>query len=115
MSTIIICIIIAAICIYAIFSYAKKLKGGCCGGGGGDIRIKPADGDLSHYPYKADVHIDGMTCSHCKLRVENTFNNNGYFAKVNLKKNLAEVYSKQPFDNAKIKAIVERAGYKYVN
>ena len=56
-----------------------------------------------------------MTCSHCKLRVENAFNNNGYFAKVNLKKNIAEVYSKQPFDNAKIKAIVERAGYKYVN
>ena len=33
-ATIIICVVIAAICIFAAISYRKKLKNGCCGGGG---------------------------------------------------------------------------------
>lgn len=115
MSTVIICIVIAVICAYAVFSYAKKIKGGCCGGGGSDIRIKPDDTNTSHYPYMAIVHIDGMTCSHCKMRVENAFNNiDGCYAKVNLKKNFAEVLSKHPIDNESLRRIVEGAGYTFV-
>ena len=88
MSTVLICVILAAICVYAVISYRKKLSSGCCGGGG-EIAIKPEDTNLSHYPYKTTVLIDGMTCAHCKLRVENTFNNmDGFYVKVNLKKSV---------------------------
>ena len=41
-ATIIICGVIAAICIFAVISYRKKLKNGCCGGGGGEMKqVKP--------------------------------------------------------------------------
>ena len=42
MSTIIICAVLALICIYAVISYTKRLKNGCCGSGG-EIKIKPAE------------------------------------------------------------------------
>ena len=37
-ATIIICVAIAAICIFAVISYRKKLKNGCCGGGGDEVK-----------------------------------------------------------------------------
>ena len=41
-ATIIICVVIAAICIFAVISYRKKLKNGCCGGGGDEVKhVKP--------------------------------------------------------------------------
>lgn len=114
MSTVLICVILAAICVYAVISYRKKLSSGCCGGGG-EIAIKPEDTNLSHYPYKTTVLIDGMTCAHCKLRVENTFNNmDGFYVKVNLKKKCAELWSKKEIDEEIIKKAVEKAGYTYV-
>lgn len=114
MSTAIISTVIALICLYAILSYAKKLKSGCCGGGG-EIKIKPADTNTSHYPHKAIIYIDGMTCNHCKMRIENLFNNmENVYAKVNLKKKYAEVWSKEPLDNEHCKRHIENIGYKYI-
>lgn len=114
MSTIIICAVLALICIYAVISYTKRLKNGCCGSGGGEIKIKPADADISHYPFEYIVDIGGMTCSHCKMRVENAFNATGEFiAKVNLKSKCADVRSKNEADERRIAQIVERAGYEF--
>lgn len=114
MSTVIICIILAAICIYAIFSYKKKLNSGCCGGGG-DIKIKPKDANISHYPHKVTVYINGMTCEHCKNRVENAFNDtDGCYAKVNLKRKCAELWTKSLPNEESIRTLVEKAGYTYV-
>ena len=115
LTTIIICIILAAICAYSIVSYKKKLNSGCCGSGGGEIKVKPGDTDLTHYPYKLKVYIDGMTCEHCKMRIENAFNRtDGFYAKVNLKKKYALLASMKPVDTENIKNIVEHAGYKYI-
>lgn len=112
LSTIIICAVLALICVYAAASYKKKLKSGCCGGG--DIKIKPADKNIAHYPYAVTVYIDGMTCEHCRTRVENAFNSTGeYFAKVNLKRRCAQLSSKRQIDEREIRDIVCRAGYTY--
>lgn len=115
LSTIIICGILAVICILSVISYAKKIKGGCCGGGDNEIKIKPNDTNEKHYPHRSVIYIDGMTCAHCKMRVENALNNiDGYYAKVNLKKQYATLLSKQCADNDKIRTAIERAGYTYV-
>lgn len=115
MSTLIISAVIIIICIYAIFSYAKKLKGGCCGGGGGEIKMKPEDGNKEHYPFKVMAYINGMTCGHCKMTVENAFNSkSGIMAEVNLRKKYAEIWSKKELEESFIKETIENIGYTYV-
>ena len=113
LATVILCIILGLICVYSVFSYIKRLNSGCCGSGGGEIKITPSDKNKKNYPYSALLYIDGMTCNHCKMRVENAFNkNDGVYATVKLKEKCAEVLSKEPLDEAFFKDTVERAGYK---
>ena len=115
LSTIIICAVIVLICVYAVFSYRKKMKNGCCGAGGDDKRIKPADRDKSNYAYKTTVYIDGMTCNHCKERVENIFNaKKDCLAEVNLHKGLAQIWSKQPLTETEIKSSLAYSDYTFV-
>ena len=114
-STIIICVLLALICVYAVISYKNKLRNGCCGGGGAEEKIKPQDTNTSHYSHKSIVYIDGMTCSNCATRVENTFNNmDGCYAKVNLRKKYAEVFSKQALSDIDIRRAVVKSGYSPV-
>ena len=57
-ATIIICGVIAAICIFAVISYRKKLKNGCCGGGGDEVKhVKPQDTNVNDYDhvYRMDI------------------------------------------------------------
>ena len=57
-ATIIICVVIAAICIFAVISYRKKLKNGCCGGGGDEVKhLKPLDPNVNDYDlvYRMDI------------------------------------------------------------
>ena len=112
LSTAILCVLLAGACVYAVMSYRKKLKNGCCGGGDSEVQIKPANADPSHYPHKTVVYIDGMTCRHCKMHVENAFNKKqGCFARVHLHKHCAEVWSEQPLPEAEIRETVKNSGY----
>ena len=113
-STAVVCAIILAICVYAVISYRKKLKNGCCGGGG-ELKVKPADRNKSNYSYKTDVYIEGMTCGRCAERMENAFNRQeGFLAKVHLHKGCAEVWTKAVPDEKLLKNTVEKAGYTFV-
>ena len=59
-ATIIICVVIAAICIFAVISYRKKLKNGCCGGGGDEVKhVKPQDTNVNDYDhvYRMDIEL----------------------------------------------------------
>lgn len=113
-STLIICLILLVICFYALFSFKKKLKNGCCGGGG-EVRIKPENSDKSHYAHKKTVCIDGMTCDHCKMRVENALNRkSGCLAKVNLRKKYAEVWTEKPMSDDELKSTIKSIGYTFI-
>lgn len=115
MTDAIIIIVLLIFIIIALNSVKKRLKGGCCGGGGGTLKIKPQDRNITHYPHKSLVYIDGMTCEHCKTRVENAFNSlPDCFAKVNLKKKYATVLSKQKLDEKQIAELVAEKGYTFV-
>lgn len=115
MANIIIILILVIITISAINSARKRFKGGCCGGGDGTLKLKPADKNLSHYPYRAIAYIGSMTCDHCKTRIENAFNGtDGCTAKVNLKNKNADIRSKSPLSEDFVSNIVTKAGYTLV-
>ena len=113
MSTIIICAILVVICFFGIRSSMKRVSNGCCGTGDDVKKVKAEDTDVSHYPYHFEVEVEGMTCSQCKKRVENAFNEKkGFYAKVNLKQKKAEVYTaiRSPY-SGEIRDMVRRSGY----
>lgn len=117
MATAVICIILVVICIFSVKGYLKKLHNGCCGAGGDSVKKNGAeDKDISHYPYQYTLSIEGMTCKNCASRIENAFHaQEGYYAKVNLKKKEAVVHAKKAADEFDLKQIVTRAGYEVTN
>lgn len=116
-STVIICVVLAVFCVFAVRSYIKKLKHGCCGAGGDDVkRVRPKDKNISHYPYACKIGIEGMSCKNCAMRIENAFNEReGFCAKVNLKQRSAIVRMKQPVPDMELKELVQQAGYRAVS
>ena len=115
MGTAIIVIILLLLCVYAGYSYRKKLRygGGCCGEHDAmETKVKVADRNKKHYSYQVILSIDGMTCSNCSRRVENALNQQeGMWAKVDLGSQKATVLLKQPPDPTTRRAIVQTAGY----
>ncbi|MCD7801596.1 MAG: FeoB-associated Cys-rich membrane protein [Clostridiales bacterium] len=115
MGTAIIVIILVAACAYGVYSYVKKLKkgGGCCGEHEETVKkVRVADRDKSHYPYRAVVRIEGMTCSNCASRVQNALNAmEGTWAEVDLGDRRAALRLKQPPDEAAIRKTVNALGY----
>lgn len=112
MANVIIIAILIIICIFSIKSYAKKLAHGCCGGGDGEKRIKVKDKNVADYPYYVNIGVEGMTCSHCKMRVENALNcHTGVWAEVDLGKNSVLVRMKEKISDDELKAIITSAGY----
>lgn len=114
MGTAIICLILLIICIFAIKSYIKKLRNGCCGGAADvEKKVKPLDTDESHYSYRYIIGVDGMSCQNCAAHVENAFNTQeGYLARVNLRRKNAEVLTKEPMQEADFRRIITKAGYE---
>ena len=103
MGTAIIVIILLLLCVYAGYSYRKKLRygGGCCGEHDAmETKVKVADRNKKHYSYQVVLSIDGMTCSNCSRRVENALNQQE-----------GMVLLKQPPDPDALRAIVQTAGY----
>lgn len=96
-ATIIICVVIAAICIFAVISYRKKLKNGCCGGGGDEVKhVKPQDTNVNDYDHVYRMDIEGMHCKNCAMRIENAFNEQpDCMAKVDLAGKFARIYTKE--------------------
>ena len=77
--------ILIILIIIGIRSSVKHFKGegGCCGGGS-SVKVKRKK--LKQVVKQRTVIVDGMTCEHCKARVESRLNSlDGVSAKVNLK------------------------------
>ena len=117
MSTAIICAVLALVCVFAVRSYLKKLRNGCCGAGGDAAkRIRLSDGKGAQYPYARRLVIEGMSCQNCAVRIENAFHErDGYYAVVNLKQKTAVVRMKQLASDDELRQIVQRAGYQVVS
>lgn len=115
LGTALVLLVIIAIVVVAIISTRKRAKSGCCGGSEfKEKKIKPADTNKDNYPFSATVNIDGMTCDHCVARVQNALNElDGVYAKVNLKKNNAEVLYKDESAEAQIEAAITKNGYVF--
>lgn len=113
MGNVIIIAVLVIIVVYAVVSSRKHFKGegGCCGGGGGDIAVrkKLENPKIGEYI----IHIEGMTCDNCRIRVENAINKlDGVYAKVSLKKKQAIVSYDREVDKKEIIKAVRAAGYK---
>ena len=85
--TLLIIVILVLILIPAIRTSIKHMKGegDCCGG----PKEKPIKKKISGPVLReVTVHIDGMHCQNCRVRIENHLNEmDGIVAKVNLNKN----------------------------
>lgn len=80
----------------------KEITSGssCCGTGEKvPKKIKVKDKDISHYPCRYRLHVEGMVCSACAVRVENMLNStNGIWAKADLSVKDVTVFSKEKRD-----------------
>lgn len=65
---------------------------------------------------KKTIYIDGMMCEHCKMNVEKALSgiDGVESAKVNLKKNCAEVCESRDISQSIYKEKIESAGYKFI-
>lgn len=115
MANIIIIALLAALCGYGAYSYVHKLRhgGGCCGEHeAAPKKVKVADRDRRHYPYRATIRVDGMTCANCAVRVENALNSlPGVWAEVDLGARQATVLLKAPPQPDALDQAVRDAGY----
>ena len=107
--------VIIILVIVGILSGKKHFKGegGCCGGGSTSIPNQRKK--LKKVVAQKTVIIEGMTCEHCKNRVEKCINDiPGAAGKVVLKKKAAVVSLESPISDDRIRAAIEDAGYKVI-
>lgn len=110
--TVIILLILAAVAVYTVVSYRKKVASGCCGAGGDKVSRVTKQGSTADYRYHKIATIDGMHCENCAARVANAFNQeDGLMAKVSLPKKRADVYSREPIEDGRVRQLVAKAGY----
>lgn len=115
MGTVIIVVLIAALCVIGVISYAKKLSHGCCGTGGGSERKVTKTADLSEYKYQYSVKIGGMSCKNCAIRIENAFNRQeGIYARVDFKTGISEISAKEPVSDFELRKTILGLGYSVV-
>lgn len=115
MENVIIIIILVILIAVGIRSGMKHFKGegGCCGGG---FSVKKKPKKLKTVVAKKLVIVEGMTCEHCKDRVERCIDDmEGAAAKVNLKKKQAVVSMEKEISDEVIRGAIEKAGYEVVS
>ncbi len=110
---VIIILIIAVGIVFGVRSVLRSVAGkSCCSGGDSIVKIGPSDADRSHYPYRAEATVEGMTCKNCAQRVTNALNSlDGVWATVHLKKNSVSMLLKQNDGEAALTEAVSKAGY----
>lgn len=118
MQTILVTAVLVICCAFGIYTYVQKIRhGGCCGTHEApEKRVSVADRDKSHYPFSCILTIDGMTCSNCVRRVENTLNSlDGVWCTVDLGQRQALLHLKQRPDERALREAVRTAGYTVIS
>ena len=114
MENIIIIGIVVVMIFFGIRSGMKHFRGegGCCGG---SAPVKKQKKKLDKVIAQKVVVVEGMTCEHCKNRVEKCINEiDGAAAKVNLKKGKVVVSLAKDVSDDQIRMVIEKAGYGVV-
>lgn len=87
----------------------------CCSDGASGKKAKRvvvADTDESHYPYREELLIGGMSCDGCAQNVANALDAlDGIWATVTYEDHTAHIRSKNPIDREVLEAAVRDAGY----
>ena len=108
-------VIIAAVCTVLVVTIVRKIKhgGSCCGEHeSAAAKIRAADRDLSHYPYRYRAVIEGMVCANCVRNVENAFNSaKGICASVELGSKTADIRSKRRLERRETAAMLDGTSY----
>lgn len=117
MGTAIVIIVLIIILVPAVNSTLKHMKGqGDCCGGGGDTTEKVKKQKLDTVIANKRMDIEGMTCDHCKKRVENSLNLiDGVNARVSLGKHEAVIKLGKDVSDETLREAVEAQGYKVVS
>lgn len=108
----------AALILFALYSTIQKARGksvgsSCCGSAESVLTKPVEDTDESHYPFRYNVGIEGMSCSNCAARVENAINASGdTWAHVNLGRSRAEVLSKNRKNEADFARLLSGLDYR---
>ena len=93
-------------------STIKHFKGesSCCGGGSA-VKVKKKK--LKKVVATKTIIVEGMTCEHCKNRVERALNEiEGVAAGVNLKKKEVVVSMEKEVAEEQLCRVIEKAGYE---
>lgn len=112
MTDIVIIIVLVVLMLLGLRATVKHFKGegGCCGGGS---TVKAKRKRLKQVAEKRTMRIEGMSCEHCKNRVERSLNAlDGVAARVNLRKKMATILLEKDVSNELLEQTVEQAGYQ---
>ena len=108
-------LLIALVCAWGIRCIWRRMRrgGGCCGEHAeAEKKRAVKDRKKSHYPYRVELKIEGMTCENCARRVQNALNTlEGTWAKVDIGSHRAVVLLKDEPDEKKLSQTVMEAGY----
>lgn len=104
----------AAIALLAVVIIRKLRHGGSCCGEHESIaaKVSAEDRDISHYPYRYRIGIEGMVCAGCVRNAENAFNRGeGIMARAELKSKTAVIYSKRRLERRQAAEFLSGTSY----
>lgn len=114
-ATIIVGLVVCAALFFALKGVVRHWRGEstCCGGG--EI-VAPPKKELSGAVIGHKIiTIEGMTCSNCKIRVEQALDDiDGAAATVNLHRNIADLAMTRDVADGEIRKALDGSGYKII-
>ena len=113
-ATFIVGLVLGVVLFFALKGVLKHWRGesSCCGGGG--EAIAPPKKEL-HGTIVGEkiIKVKGMTCGHCKIRVEEMLNSiEGAAAGVNLHRDEARLFMTREVSDAEIRDAMRDGGYE---
>ena len=118
MRNIIIYITLALIIALAVYGTVKRIRHGsaCCGEHEPPPKkVGVRDKNRNNYPYVYELTVDGMHCTNCARRIENSFNSrDGMWARADIGRKTVDLRSKKEIGEAACRDIVSKAGYTLI-
>ncbi len=112
-------IILIVVIALAVYGTVRRIRFGssCCGSKEPPAKkVKVKDKNKAHYPYKYVLTVDGMHCSNCARRIENTFNKTeGRWAVADVGRKQLSLLSKHEEKECDLISLTAQAGYTMID